>query len=74
MTDKNITHIAAKVLNTADGKALMDHLRKHTIERPNMPSQASDGQSIAIFMAYQEGEKNLYRYMEKLIKQGEKNE
>lgn len=63
---------AAKLLNTEDGKVLLDYLRDQTIEKPNMPSQAADGHSLAIMMAHQEGEKNLYRLIESLIKTGEK--
>jgi hypothetical protein len=62
---------AAKLLNTENGKVLMDFLEKRTVHQPNFPD-ASDGQKMAIFMAHQEGEKNLFRYIKSLIEKGGK--
>jgi len=64
---------AAAILQTDNGKILMEHLRNHTEARSNLPQSAPDGQMMAILMGHQEGEKNLYRYLEQLITRGTKN-
>jgi hypothetical protein len=61
---------AAQILQTENGKILMEHLKNHTVYRTNLPSQAPDGQAMAILMGHLEGEKNLYWYLEQLILKG----
>jgi len=69
--EKKAAIAAAQLLQTEQGKTLMDFLEKRTIRQVNFP-EAKDGQSMAMFMAHQEGEKNLYRYIEMLITKGRK--
>jgi len=65
---------AAKLLQTTEGQTLMAFLRQQTIDRPNFPAQSQDGQQMAMYMAFQEGEKNLYREIEQLIRKGRGDE
>ena len=78
-SDNNITRdraatAAAQVLQSEGGKVLLEYLRQQTECRSNMPADAKDGQQTALFMAFQEGEKNLYREINQLIKKGRGNE
>jgi len=61
---------AAQILQTEQGKVLMNFLEKKTVHQSNLPSSAADGQSMAMLMAHLEGEKNLFRYIKLLIKKG----
>jgi len=65
---------AAKLLQTTEGQTLMAFLRQQTMDRPNLPSQSQDGQQMAMYMAFQEGKKSLYREIEQLIRKGRGDE
>lgn len=57
---------------TPKGKKVLAHLRAMTIEQPSLPEAAADGVALAMLMSIKEGEKNLVRRIESLIKSGGK--
>ena len=59
---------ARKVLGSAEGQDLMQALRKRTIERPSFPAPSGDGHAMALMMALREGENNICRWLETLMK------
>lgn len=59
---------ARNVLGSAEGQELLSALRKRTIERPIFPAPQADGHAIALMMALREGENNICRWLESLIK------
>jgi len=60
---------AAAILCTEQGQTLMAFLRKKKISRTNFPS-SGDGQSKAMAMSFQEGERSIVFYLESLIEKG----
>lgn len=74
MSDKISADSAAKcaaaIFSSDEGKTLLQYLRQDTIEQPNLPSQAMDGIGMGYLMSVLEGEKNLCRKIERLIKKG----
>ena len=67
----NLNLVARNVLGNPDGQELMAALRKRTIERPTFPPPQGDGQALALMMALREGENNICRWLESLLKQNE---
>lgn len=61
---------AAQILQTEQGKFLIAHLRKLTIEKGSIPQQAPDGVAMGMILAYSEGERDLVRKIEQLIERG----
>lgn len=82
MTDNSghkdlISEDAAKyyaLFQSALGQEVLAHLRKRTIERPTMPNAAADGHAMGMLMSLREGENNIVRYIESMIKNGERKE
>lgn len=68
MSQLNLNNTARKVLCSPEGQDLMAALRKRTIERPTFPAPSGDGQSMALMMALREGENNICRWLESLLK------
>lgn len=62
-----IQHQACKrLLMSAEGQHLLAAVRARTVDRSVMPAAAGDGQSMAMLMAFREGENNLCRWLESL--------
>lgn len=68
MNQINLNNTARKVLGSEEGQDLMAALRKRTIERPTFPASSGDGQAMALMMALREGENNICRWLESLLK------
>ena len=64
----NLHNTARKALGTPEGQDLLAALRKRTIERPTFPAPQADGQALALMMALREGENNICRWLESLLK------
>lgn len=64
----NLYNTARKALGTPEGQELLAALRKRTIERPTFPPPQGDGQTLALMMALREGENNICRWLESLLK------
>lgn len=68
MSQSKLHNLARKVLGSEEGQELMQALRKRTIERPTFPASPADGQSLAMMMSLREGENNICRWLESLLK------
>lgn len=62
------------LFSRGDGKKVLEHLKQRTIEKPTMPGQCGDGQAMAMLMSLREGENNIVRFIESMIKIGEREE
>ncbi len=60
------------LFHTENGKKVIEHLKKMTIERGSFPQAAQDGVMAAMLMSVREGENNLLRQIEVLIRTGER--
>lgn len=58
---------------TEEGQRVLAYLRADTIEKPNIVNYAHDGQAMANLSFVREGENNLYRKIEAMIKKGKRN-
>lgn len=58
------------VFGTEQGQRVLGYLEAKTIQKPNLPNQAADGQAMAYLSFMREGENNLYRWIMQQIKRG----
>lgn len=65
---EQLKNAAKRLFSTKDGEVFIEALRARTVLRPVFPSNGGDGQTIAMLMALREGENNLFRYIEMLLK------
>lgn len=63
--------LAVSIFNTQQGKDFLEYLRQESIEKTSVPEQACDGHAMSLLMSFNEGEKNMVRRIERLIKIGE---
>lgn len=59
------------LFRTPEGQEVLEAIRLKTEARTTMPPQAVDGQGAALFMAFREGENNLYRWILSMIRKGQ---
>lgn len=74
MDNTEISRKFYALFHTPLGQEVLEHLRKQTVDRSTMPNVAADGNAMAMLMSLREGENNLYRQIDRLIKTGERKE
>ncbi len=72
MLDKHesIKAAYARLFETQDGKVVLEHLRKMTVDRDLSLPAGGDGHAMGLTMAFQSGENNVYRAILKMMKRG----
>lgn len=62
------------LFSTPLGKRCLSHMRERSIEQTIFSANATDGEMMAIYMGYREGENAFYRWIVDLIEKGKTND
>ncbi len=63
---KEVQHAMVRLMNTADGKKVLEHLKSRTLNRTLAPDATTQE------LWYLEGQRALIAYLDNLIEQGKK--
>ena len=63
---KEVQHAMVRLMNTADGKKVLEHLKSRTLNRTLSPDATTQE------LWYLEGQRALIAYLDNLIEQGKK--